>query len=199
MPHTATLDIWQYVKPFMRYLDDLMACACFPDLLETKVFPNGKEMTESMAAYHVVRNKLRLFDLADPSVEMFAVADGRTPRTAALFAYRTAWSCHSIDPTLKGDKSWNGIKRLSLHPCKIEEFAEVSCDKAFVACVHSHADLSCVCEKIKAKTRLLVSIPCCVKQERERKPDIEYIDRAIWSPCNVVKIWIDGVKDAEEA
>ena len=68
----------------MKYIDNYMNTMCCTDLAELKIFPNAKEITESMAAYHVARNKIRMFDLNDPEVVMFSVGDGRTPRTAAL-------------------------------------------------------------------------------------------------------------------
>lgn len=193
MPYNVKVDVWPHFKPFTKYIEDLIHCSCFPDLLEAKVYPNAKEMTESMAAYHVAIRKLREFDLSDSTVHMYAVGDGRTPRTATLFAFRTGWNCVSIDPDLNMDhvQRWSKIKRLTLLKNKIEDLPELYSRKAFVACVHSHAKLNEVCRKITADHRIVVAIPCCVPQRREREPDLQYEDRAIWSPCNTVKVWVD--------
>lgn len=41
----------------------------------------------------------------DNTVKFVSVADGSTPRTAAVVAYRTQWECHSVDPQLPADGS----------------------------------------------------------------------------------------------
>ncbi|MBU4001349.1 MAG: hypothetical protein KKB94_03425, partial [Proteobacteria bacterium] len=50
-----------------------------------------------------------------------AIADGTSPRAAALFAMRSKWNCYSIDPRLKSKGSWSSIKRLKLIPKKVED------------------------------------------------------------------------------
>jgi len=183
-----------YVKPLFRYINELCSCKCFPDLLISKVFPDAKELTESCAAYNALRHKAKVFRLNDRSVTMIAVADGNTPRTAALFAFRTAWKCLSIDPRLKPDKleDWEGsIQRLRCIDSRIQDIPNLHFPKLVIAAVHSHAPLDIVAQKLTAAERVIVAIPCCVKQETDRPPDIEYTDRGIWSPHNKVKIWID--------
>ena len=81
-----------YNHRVFRHIDELIGCACFPDLLERKFFPNGKEITESAAAYHYVRWHLPRFALRDPDIAMVSVGDGHTPRTAAMFAFRSEMS-----------------------------------------------------------------------------------------------------------
>ncbi|MFH1484477.1 MAG: hypothetical protein ABIH46_00255, partial [Chloroflexota bacterium] len=158
---------------------------------EQKLFPDAKEITESMAAFNAIRNKAKLFDLGDPTVTLIAVADGNTPRTAAMFAYRTAWQCISIDPRLVKTE-WPAIKRLVCWKKRVEDFEPRHFGKLVIVAVHSHAPLDVVCDTFTADERVVVAIPCCVKQERERPPDFVYIDKGIWSPKNKVLVWIDS-------
>lgn len=75
-----------------------------PAMIETKLFPNSKEITESMAAYEAFRRFLAPFcaNFDDGQDAFVFVGDGATPRTAALFAYLTkGGSCYAIDPLLK--------------------------------------------------------------------------------------------------
>ena len=42
------------------------------------------------------------------SVLLVAVGDGLTPRTAALFAFRTQWTCVAINPLMVEPEAWAG-------------------------------------------------------------------------------------------
>ena len=183
---------WSDLQRLFRYINEAFGLSCLPDLMEHKIYPNAKELTESMAAYDVARNKVPVFDLGDPEVTMIAVADGRSPRTAAMFAFRTAWQCASVDPNLKVKESYNRIRRLTLYPVRIEEFPASHYKKLFIAAVHSHAPLDVVCDRLTADLRVVMAMPCCVAQERERPPDLEYYDFGVWSPKNKIRVWVDG-------
>ena len=178
------------IRHFLKYLNDLMACKCFPDLLEEGIFPNAKELTESMAVFHFCRWHLAdRFPLGDKSVTLFSVGDGRTPRTAALFAYRTAWTCYSIDPNLNTQRSYRA-RRLVLVKKKIEDF-KIDVERAVIVAVHSHAPLDVAVEHINARDKVVIAIPCCVPQEIPGyPPDLEYVDHAIWSEKNLVRVWL---------
>jgi len=86
-----------------RYINEFVKLKCAPDLLAWGVFPNAKEITESMAMYHAVKNYVP-FDLHDEEINLVVVGDGKSPRTAALFAVMTKWTCYSVDP--KMDEKW---------------------------------------------------------------------------------------------
>ena len=176
-----------------RYIDEFFGLSCAPSLLELKLYPNAKEITESMAAFRAVRNNLTDFSLNDPTVHLFAVGDGFTPRTAALFAHRTRWQCHSIDPGLKDRNKWQRIKRLHIYPCKIEDIV-FYVDKAVIVAVHSHASLQVTLKSIKAEQMGVVAIPCCTALYLDKEPDKSYTDKSCWSPKNEVKIW-KGIKE----
>jgi len=97
-PHD--IPVSSHVK--MGYLDRFLKWDCSPTLLGMGIFPNAKEITESMACYSAADERLG-FKFADPGTLCVVVGDGATPRTAALFATRTKWRrIVSVDPALAG-------------------------------------------------------------------------------------------------
>jgi hypothetical protein len=172
-----------------RYIDEFLGLTCCPDLITNKIFPNSKEITESFAAYNTVRKYFwRIgFQPSDPSITLFAIGDGKTPRTGATFAYRTAWQCYSIDPLM----NYNGgpIQRLSCISKKIEDVT-FTCDKAVIVAVHSHASLDIAITNIIAKEYAVIAIPCCKKQEITGQCPIKtYKDYGIFSPERNILVW----------
>jgi len=177
-----------------KYLNEYLSLSCCPDLNAAKIWPNAKEITESMGAFSAVRNHIlknddKLFKSKD--IVLLSVGDGKTPRTAALFACRTAWECYSIDPILNLNKQWP-FKRLNLWKNKIEdlkfEFKDKEC---IIVMVHSHASVKKTLTHITAKIRHLVTIPCCVPHILPNTPYIGYTDTNIASDKNEVKIWLN--------
>lgn len=181
---------WAELRPLFRYINELWNCKCLPDLHLLNLFPNPKELTESCAVYNTLCHKARIFELGDPEVTLVSVADGNTPRTAAMFAFRTAWQCISIDPRFK-KVYWPQIKRLTCFKSKIEDCGHHHFKKLVIVAVHSHAPLDVVCEKFTGDVRVVAAMPCCTPQVRERPPDFTYIDKGVWSPKNKVLVWID--------
>lgn len=175
-----------------RHINEFFRLRCASDLLALRLFPNAKEITESMSAYHAVRWLLGpqaglRFD--DPNVALVAVGDGSTPRTAALFAFRSAWKCYSIDPRLRASEFY--ITRLAAYQSLIESARFDFCIPVVIVLVHSHAPMSVVLKQITGPVRHVVAIPCCVDQDIPGKVHLGYRDHAIWSPKNEVKIWKD--------
>ena len=83
------------------------------ELLCMGMFPNSKEISESMACLQVALEQ-GLAPARDPNVLAVVIGDGRTPRTAALLAMRTQWQLVSIDPALQGlvrEESTNSTPR----------------------------------------------------------------------------------------
>ena len=176
-----------YDRRLFRHINDIMGCACFPDLLERKLFPNAKEITESNAVYNAVRWHLPRFSLSDPGNTVVAVGDGHTPRTAALFAFRTAWNAYSVDPLLR-IKDWK-TARLHTYPVKIEEEGFHFTSPVVIVAVHSHASLKATLEHIQSPNRALVAMPCCKPIDLDVPPDMRYNDSGIWSEKNEILIW----------
>lgn len=183
--------VWAYSKGKERYIDEFIKNdKSARDMLGLYIFPNAKEITESYAAFNAARTRLKFLLLGDENVNLVAVGDGKTPRTAALFAFRTKWNCISIDPELDHDKIrfWESqVQRLTCIPKRVEE-VDLYFDKCLIVAVHSHAKISAILDHIKAKKRSLIAIPCCISYEHDVRPR-EYRDAGIWSPKNLVKVW----------
>ncbi len=174
----------------LKYISEFITLTCAPDLVAMRLFPNAKEITESFGAYNAVRYRLPEWKLSDPEVTMVAVGDGSTPRTAATFAMRSAWSCFSVDPNLKGGRlRWEAIDRLTVLQSRVEDVA-IHSPRVILVAVHSHVTLSRALKAIAADEIAVVAMPCCVPQYIPgQEPDIEYDDPAVMSACRRIKIW----------
>jgi hypothetical protein len=177
-----------------KYLIELISSRCGPDLLTSGIFPNAKEVTESFGAYAAARKYLsNNFRLDDPKIHCVCVGDGCTPRTAATFAFRSRWTCWSIDPKLKmhNVKALNkrAADRVFCRSVRIEDFELLAADKVVIVSVHSHANLMEARKSVSGNDVAVIAIPCCVAQDLDRAPDVEYRDGGILSPCNLVKVW----------
>jgi len=197
--HTSQLSeainktIWAFNHGQYRYLNEFIKLnKSGSDMLHLGLFPDAKEITESYGALNAVRTKLKQYDFNDPTVTLVSVGDGTTPRTAALFAFRTKWQCISIDPLLKDCYDYEEkIQRLTCYGSRVEDIhpSRLEFDTVVIVAVHSHASLQNILSHVKGKVRSLVAIPCCVPCIHESIRPIEYADSGIWSPKNIVKVW----------
>ncbi len=196
-------------KPTMRYFDEFLGHKASIDMLELKLFPNAKEITESFSAYRaVVKNFSKQVNLNDPNVNLVVVGDGSTPRTAATFAFRSQWNCISIDPNLNLKDRWRRINRLHCIKKNVEDVTEDDLPKDFagkptiIVAVHSHANLINAFNTIEylANREIdidsniigVVALPCCVPQiltPEFYKNTKEYYDWGVWSPDRLMKVW----------
>jgi len=172
-----------------RYLDAFIKnYKSASDLLTLGIYPNAKEITESYAALNAAK-KLNL-NRSDEDITIVCVGDGRSPRTAALFAFNSRWNCISIDPNLNTNKIhlWEkSIQRLYCVPSQVEEI-DLYFNTVIICCVHSHAPMKETLKHIKGKKRSMIAIPCCIPYNYIY-PTMEYRDSGIWSEKNLVKIW----------
>lgn len=146
-----------------RYVDEFLLLQSAPDILEAGLFPNGKELAESMSAFTAVRDymlvrrdvgnerELRkckeqgVLRVDDPTVTLVVVGDGATPRTAGLFAHRVKWRCISIDPDLRtGEhRRWAGVRGLEELPHKVQDVTvDIAGEDSRVVVVAWHAHVS---------------------------------------------------------
>ena len=179
-------------KPSMRYLDEFLRLRCAPDLLAWGLFPNSKEITESLAAYEAVRQYLWPSWLPDdPRIEVFCVGDGATPRTAATFALRSKWQVHSVDPRLRRESEQLPIDRLWVNRCKVEDLVVANRPaRSIIVAVHSHADLHRAYMACRgAEETAVIAMKCCVPQNLGVPPDEIYEDFGVWSPHRTVQVW----------
>lgn len=175
----------------LRYFNEFWSLRCKFDLMEREIYPNPKEITESMTAYNAIRKYLRKdFDFNDPDVVCICVGDGRSPRTGAMVAFRSKWQVFSVDPILKHPSEKYNIDRLTCMPYKIEDVPTFKAKKVIVLAVHSHASLPATLDKIQAEQVAVVALPCCTPLEVPGQgPDYDYRDWGCWSPENRVKVW----------
>ncbi|CAE8592891.1 unnamed protein product, partial [Polarella glacialis] len=179
-----------------RYLSELLSLACAPELLKLRLYPDAKELTESFAAFHAVRTHLSAsFAPDDPAVTVVCVGDGSVPRTAALFAFRTRWTCYAVDPQMRRPgENWGGVERLIGMTAKIED-CKFEAEKLLIVCVHAHVGLAECLAVVEAKEALgIVAMPCCNYYNRLQMPDpmmplAEYHDSGVVSPHRLVRIW----------
>ena len=175
-----------------RHLHRFFKMNCAPLLMQLKVFPNIKEITESVGAYIAIHDHLlKKVINREEGVQVFVVGDGKTPRTGALIACLTKWNVHSIDPVME-EKYWE-IRRLKTYRAKAEELSFEGKEKqAIVVCVHSHAQVSSCLKMLKGFTSVhFVNIPCCFDSDIDKKPDISYIDMGIQSQKQRVDVFLN--------
>ena len=192
-------------KPSLRYIDEFIKLKCSADLLIWKLFPNAKEITESMSVYNAYRRHFMIqMDLQDEKNMCICVGDGCTPRTGAIFATRSKWAVCSVDPRLRLQNNYilelhHKIKRLWLYKEKIEKTSWCldKINNILVVAVHSHASLKLTVETLKAeihglstnKKLNIISLPCCVPDDLGIKPDRSYVDMGIHSEKRVINIY----------
>ena len=194
MEDQISATIHAYTSGQHRYLNEfIQQYKSAADLLALGIYPDAKEISESFGAINATRKYLKQYDPKDPSVTLVSVGDGRSPRTAALFAFKTKWNCISIDPGMDKTKipMWeSAIKRLTCIPYPIEDVDPMYFEKVVIVAVHSHADMGNTLKAIQGKERSLVAVPCCFQWGKGFiKPYREYNDSGIWSPKNRVKVW----------
>lgn len=187
-----------------KYLSELLTLECGPELLRLRLFPDAKELTESFAAFHAVRKHLSsTFRPDDTDVTVVCVGDGTTPRTAALFAFRTKWQCYAVDPLMRdpGDR-WGGIDRLRATCAKIEECetcGQLQATKLVIVCVHAHVGLAECLAALKWTEALgVVVMPCCNFYNRLQLSDApvaEYHDTGVVSPHRLVRVYLQKAEE----
>lgn len=180
-----------------RYMTEFLQLNCAAGLLESKLFPDAKELTESFGAFNAWRTYLsRDFDAEDPGITLVSVGDGCTPRTAALFAFRTRWHCIAVDPEMglsRDSKAEYRIARLQHFRAKIEEL-KIIAKRVIVVCVHAHVSLATTLSSIVSEdgTAACIAIPCCnyyASIDAQEKLVPEYEDIGVISPHRTVRVW----------
>jgi hypothetical protein len=178
-----------------RWLDEFIGLKCAPDLIG--LFPNAKEITESMACFGALRRmKIGIPELyGDPDVVCLVPGDGHKPRTGAVVACRTKWTVHSVDPVLRvetvGDHLHPKYQRLYCWPEKVANIPQVKSPKlAVILAVHSHAYLRDALYRVNAPVIAIVALQCCTPQVLDIEPTKVWRDAGVYSPENLIKTWV---------
>ncbi|KAE8987887.1 hypothetical protein PR003_g5620 [Phytophthora rubi] len=199
----------------LRYLNEFVGkLHCAPALLQHGLFPDAKEVTESMALFNAVRRYIEPksngeeLQGSDKHDGIVVVGDGNTPRTAAMFAFRMrGWKCYSVDPVMeKGtserSRGWADVSNLVVVRNKIEN-VRIALRRAIVVLVHAHVTLDQALSAVQAEQVCgVVTLPCCNwygKQEVlfGRGPDLVYDDFSVLSDHREIRLWV-GDKSAQE-
>lgn len=182
-----------------------------------------------MSAYSTVRQYLHvhnnshsetdgILSFRDKNVLLLAVGDGCTPRTAALFAFRSAWRCVSIDPVMRASGGWDAVSSLQTLKSRVQDATvpvssiENNVERVVVVMWHCHCSISdalgCleidgakwdVSDKHKSlelrKRVAVVSCACCNFDSAQRTmpdgshPDAEFVDLAVPGLMRTVRVW----------
>ena len=173
-----------------RCIDEFIGLKCATDLL--RLYPNAKEITESMAVFGAIKRFKSEYPsiLGDSDVVCLCPGDGVHPRTAALAAYRTRWTCYSIDPLAKETFQ---AARLWYRKAKAEDLpvADYHDKRIVILSTHSHAKLDDILRTIGSyKTLYVIALQCCVPMEiKGHSPFKVYRDCGVFSPENEIKLW----------
>lgn len=200
------------------YVDKVFGKSCFPDLVQLKVFPGAKDVSEAYAALHAVWQHFPVASL-EGRVLCVCIGDGSTPRSAALASFLTQWHCIAVDPGLRSEwcgEEPKGVHRLHGFCSKVEDFVSTGTASAFardssvapevlvVLAIHSHhrflgpASVPAIRAAFGAECAqtCVVSIPCCFPfrdvEDLGRRPDLCYDDWAILSEKRQVRMWFWG-------
>ncbi|KAF0744762.1 hypothetical protein Ae201684_001217 [Aphanomyces euteiches] len=199
-------------KISLRYLDEFIGdLKCSAKMLEWGLFPDAKEVSETMGVFNALRHVLiHMQDKASTNTfrnGIVVVGDGVTPRTAAMFAYRTKdWMCYSVDPLMKDDEEmpWNTMGNVVAIRDKIEN-VRIRLNKAIVVLVHAHVTIEQALHAIQADDIVAVlTLPCCNWYGRQelcfdRHPDFVYDDMSILSTHREIRLWFgSSVHDAQK-
>ncbi|KAL7691734.1 hypothetical protein Plhal304r1_c008g0031521 [Plasmopara halstedii] len=189
----------------LRYLDEFVGkLQCASDLLQLELFPDAKEITESMALFNAVRRYIaptsKSRKVNDKPDGIIVVGDGSTPRTAAMFAYRMqGWKCYSVDPamdtgTSERSKRWAEVSNLIIVRNKIEN-VRISLKRVILVLVHAHVSLDQALSAVEAEEICgVMTIPCCNWYGLQetlfgRKPDLVYDDFSVLSDHREIRLW----------
>jgi hypothetical protein len=172
-------------KRILSYID--ICIRKYPDLLH--LFPNSKEITESMGAAMALWYAVKNLDRSCPNTHVYVLGDGKTPMTGAIISKQSRFQVTSIDPRL-AKPHYDNLPRLKLFKGLSQSFTDIEQDASLsiIVGVHSHAPLKEFWDRVP-NPKICVVIPCCVPQNIDRDPDHEYNDIRIFSKKRTVKIW----------
>ena len=177
----------------LRHLDEFVKMRCSPELLRLSIYPNAKEITESMAAYHAYRTFFHKWLPAGSAIA--CVADGSSPRTAALFAFRNSKEFSrvlSIDPALKWDgPKYDEVRGMVGWAQSVYDIDTVE-EPSLLVLVHAHVDLGKTMKKFPNCCGVIV-LPCC-NFPMELAEDVwgksfDFVDRGIYCAIQTVRVW----------
>lgn len=181
-----------------KYLQRFISLNSAVDMLELKLFPNLKEIGESMSMFYTVQDKLMVWDnnitRNDEDIRVVVVGDGVVPRTACLFNYMTRWHTWSIDPTMR-NRNYDKVKRLTVIGKRIEDVDLNFNDQITIIILpHSHAPVQKCWDNIKSTRKWLIKMECCTHDKLDL-PAYWFKDKYAITQANDIFIWNNYIKD----
>lgn len=176
-----------------KHADYLLKRECYRTIvsISNKIFPNVKEMTESVGLYLSIANVMKM-DLKR-RYRAVCIGDGKYARTGLLLALMSRWDVWSVDPQLVTKEKpdfFQSVNRFTPIAKTVEALDQhdleqiVGCDIMIAG--HSHAHLPTARKLIQPK--VIISMPCC---EPDNLNDfcISYRDPYVNSPKNQINIY----------
>jgi hypothetical protein len=110
----------------MMYLNQFLGWDCSRALLNMELFPDAKEITESVGCLWAIKQHMDSISWQEKEVTCIVVGDGIRPRTAALACFLTKWRrVISVDPLISEDTvrefAAYDIAGLEMRGAKIQE------------------------------------------------------------------------------
>ncbi|CAI5746753.1 unnamed protein product [Peronospora destructor] len=194
----------------LRYLNEFVGkLHCASALLDHGLFPDAKEITESMAMFNAVRRYIEPLGRNKGTSQqkngkhdgIVVVGDGNTPRTAAMFAFRMrGWTSYSVDPAMEDgtserSKGWADVSNLVVMRNKIED-VRIALRRTIVVLVHAHVTLEQALSAVQAEQICgVVTLPCCNWYGQQeslfgRGPDLVYDDFSVLSDHREIRLWV---------
>lgn len=181
-----------------KYLNRFFQLNSIEELSKNRLFPNIKEITESMSFIYFFEKYLYQWDKSlykNPDVTVIVVGDGKTPRTAALINFLTPYKTISIDPEMDDSKDWSYIRNLTVYKEKFEDWIEKVYKPSIyfgkrpviILYPHSHAPIK-LTERINSEKKWVIKLECCTS-DRLDGICLSYKDEYIMSPKNTMYIW----------
>ena len=186
-----------------KYVNRFFSLNSAEDMMKNKLFPNVKEVTESMSFIYLFEQKLYSWDESlykNKDVTVIVVGDGKTPRTAAMINFLTPYKTISIDPELDTSKDWGYIKNLTLYKGKFEDWIEEVYKRSIyfgskpiiILYPHSHARID-LTKRVHSTKKWVIKLECCTSDKLEFEHYC-FKDEYIMSPKNSFYIWCNYMK-----
>lgn len=176
-----------------KYLNRFLSWNSAANMLELNLFPNIKEIAESMSMFYAVEEKLMKWDTniikKSDNIHVIVVGDGNRPRTGCVFAFNTNWNVISIDPLMK-PIDYSSVRHLTVIKDKIEnlEPLDFGDDIVIVVMPHSHAPIDTCWNKYQSTRKWLIKLECCTHDKLDF-PYYAYRDTYAITQANNVFIW----------
>lgn len=162
---------------------------------------HGKEVSEVMAMTDCAQRAIKAVFLCPPEdltkVRVFVLGDGQTPLCAAAMCLQlpVSWIYYSIDPILQPVDLGEHSTRISLHPCRSQDFEipDSSDDilSMVIAC-HSHAPLAEFWGRLHGP-KIAIAMPCCSTycDLGDVEPLLSFEDFEVYSPKRKICVYAD--------